>query len=175
MAVGRNTVSATLILVAAIALVSMLAYKWAHKKETFIEHFYDEQEYALRQAVMNTFDNFIKRKATPKEIERYSSEFHSVDDVVAAIKKDFHVEDFRESVEVSSVVIEEEAVFADTNKFKIVDETPITEPLVPEPKMLPDLPAQTQKGDSVSFERGELRKYVNEMRVFLNYLEARTA
>ena len=221
MAVNRNTVSIVLVLVAAICLVSLIAVKWAKKKETFIEHFYDEKEYAMRQAVMNAFDTLIKRKATPKEIEKYTNDFNSVDEALTAIKKDFHIEDFSESVvtsEVSEVIdiTEEEsyvdnetknetidvkakliaAALAETSTpapwppsgtvpksvpfvqkesqpvFKMVDEKPITEQLVPEPALLPPNKRQL---DTVALNRAELRTYVNEMRTFLNYLEARTA
>ena len=194
MAVSRNTVSAVLILAAAGALVILLAIKWSKgQKETFIEHFYDEKEYAMRQAVMNTFDTSIKRKATPKEIEKYSSEHNNIEDAVAAIKKDFHVEEFKEdgqsytmTEEAAFLVAEEEAAKPPAHPvFQLMDEVPVKEPLIPESPLIPNVRsisaqkkppiAEAFHEDKVSFGRAELQKYVNEMRVFLNYLEARTA
>lgn len=160
MPVSRNTVSVVLILVAAVLLVGLIAMKWSKRTENFIEHFYDEKEYAMRQAVMNTFDTLVKRKATPKEIEKYSTEYNSEEDIINAIKRDFHMEDFQEAVDVTE---EEEA------SFKIVEETPIKEELVPEPALLPTL----ETSERVYFDRAELRKYVGELRTFLNYLEER--
>lgn len=180
MAVSRNTVSVGLILIAAICLVTLITVKWAKRKEHFIEHFYDEKEYAIRHAVMNAFDTLIKRKATPKEIEKYTTEFNSVDEALTAIKQDFHIEDFKEAGISMSQVTEEESALP--LKFEMINETPIKEAKIIERPLIPKVAAAAVKTvktveafeDRVSFERGELRTYVNEMRVFLNYLEART-
>ena len=143
MAVSRDTVSIVLLLCVVVALIALIVVKWFQKKETFIEHFYDDKEYTLRQAVMTTFDELIKRKATPQEVEKYSSEHNTVDDVIDAIKQDFHLEDFKQQGIRGGVVAEEELVFV-----------PVKE-----------------GGDTVTFKRAEVQKLVTELKGYVTLLE----
>ena len=144
MAVSRDTVSIALLLCVIVALIALVAVKWTQRKENFIEHFYEDKEYSLRQAVMSTFDDLIKRKATPKEIEKYSTEHNSVEQVIEAIKKDFHLEQYAENV------AEEESP-----SFQIVEE----------------FPDNQEKEAFIKFERQQIEKLLSELKGYVSYLE----